>query len=107
MILIDKEGWEHCKENNQDGYGSAVIRYAERWANLMEAKIADGAKLEEIADHASHEADTEGITGFMYGCAVNILAHVWERGDQLRRWHNREYGYDGDGTVNPAVLTVG
>lgn len=55
----------------------------------------------------SHDADTEGITGFMYGCAVNILAHVWEHGEELRRWHNGEYDYDGDGVVNPAILTVG
>lgn len=25
----------------------------------------------------------------------------------LRKWHNKEYGYDGDGVVNPAVITVG
>lgn len=38
MKLIDKEGWEAIVKANQDGYGSAVIRYAERWADLMEKK---------------------------------------------------------------------
>lgn len=42
----------------------------------------------------------------MYGCAVSILAQVWEHGELLRDWHNRSYGYQGDGTVNPAILTI-
>lgn len=61
----------------------------------------------ENAEKLSHEADTEGITGFMYGCAVSILAQCWEYGEELRKWHNKEYDYDGDGVVNPAILTAG
>lgn len=106
MKLINKEGWEATVKANQDGYGSAVIRYAERWADLMKKKISEGCTLADIADRTSHEADTEGITGFMYGCAVSILAQVWEHGELLRDWHNRSYGYQGDGTVNPAILTI-
>lgn len=47
------------------------------------------------------------ITGFMYGCAVSILSQCWEYGEYLRKWHNKKYDYDGDGAVNPAVITVG
>ncbi len=43
----------------------------------------------------------------MYGCAVEALAYFWERGEQLREWHNGKYGHSGDGVVNPAVLVVG
>lgn len=75
-------------------------------ASMMEQEIEKGSKLRDIAERTSHEADTEGITGFMYGCAVNILVHVWVYGEELRRWHNHEYDYDGDGVVNPAILTV-
>ncbi len=59
------------------------------------------------ADRLSREADTEGITGFMYGCAVSILSQYWEYGEYLRKWHNKKYDYDGGGAVNPAVMTVG
>lgn len=38
MKLINEEGWEATVKANQDGYGSAIIRYAERWADLMEKK---------------------------------------------------------------------
>lgn len=58
------------------------------------------------ADKLSYDADTEGITGFMYGCAVSILSQCWEYGQYLRKWHNKEYGYDGMGVVNPAVMSL-
>jgi hypothetical protein len=54
----------------------------------MEKKLAMGEKLEDIVDATSHEADVEGITGFMYSQAILILSQVWEHGEQLRRWHN-------------------
>lgn len=106
MKLINKDEWEKWVNANRDPYGSAVIRYAERWANMMEEEMEAGKSLIEIADSTSHKADTEGITGFMYGCAVDILSQVWEHGDELRRWHNKEYGYSGDGVVNPAIITI-
>jgi len=48
----------------------------------------------------------DNLTGFMYGCAVNILSQCWEYGEQLRKWHNKQYDYDGNGVVNPAVLKI-
>ena len=54
----------------------------------MEAKLDDGRKLEDIAKETSHQTDTDGITGFMYGCAAQALAHYWVHGEALRRWHN-------------------
>lgn len=103
-----EEEYKKGLENNKDAYGSAVFRYVERWSELMEQDIAnkniDYAMSK--AEERSHEADTEGITGFMYGCAVNILSQVWEYGEPLRQWHNGKYGHYGDGVVNPAILTV-
>lgn len=106
MKIKDTTGWETGLANNRDPYGAAAYRYAETWANLMEEKIENGEKLSDIAESTSHEADVEGITGFMYGCAVSVLSNAWEYGDELRKWHNKEYDYEGDGVVNPAILTV-
>ena len=102
----EKEYEIYVENNSKNRYSKAVIDYLERWANLMEKRIADGDKIYDIAEQTSYEADTEGITGFMYGCAVNILSQLWEYGEDLRKWHNKEYGYEGEGVVNPAVLTV-
>lgn len=79
---------------------------------MMEEKIeaSEDDEMKVIVDNAkqlSHEADKEGISRFMYGVAVRILSQCWEYGEFLRKWHNKEYGYDGDGVVNPAVITVG
>jgi hypothetical protein len=108
-------GYRDYVEKNGDSYGSGVIRFEERWAKLMEQAIASGEKLEDVADAMSHEADTEGITGFMFGCAVQGLAFFWEHGEALRRWHNLkvQIGDEGErantdgGVLNPAVLIVG
>ena len=88
MQLKDPAGWKKSVKANQDPYGAAAHTFAERWANLMEARLADGETIADCADETSHEADTEGITGFMYGCAVSILARVWKHGEALRCWHN-------------------
>lgn len=115
MKFSDEAFWNEGKANNTDFYGAGVYAYAEAWANLMEKKMSEGKKLEDIAKHASHEADTMGITGFMYGCAVSILSKCWEHGEALRRWHNldTQIGKEGEkanetgGVLNPALLSFG
>ena len=106
MKIKDIQAYENWKANNTDPYGLAIFRYAERWANMMEERIANGEKIENIAETLSFKANEEGITGFMYGCAVKILSECWECGEELRKWHNEKYDYIGDGVVNPAVLKI-
>ena len=109
-----QEFWDQQVASNQDFYGAGVVRYADRWATLMDSKIDAGEALEDIAKETSHAADTEGITGFMYGCAVSILAQGWEHGEELRRWHNldTQLGDEGErandkgGVLNPALLNI-
>ena len=115
MKLKDAEGWQKAVDANTDPYGGAVIKYCEAWADLMEKEIATGKSAQDVAKDASHKADTEGITGFMYGCAVSILSKVWEHGEELRRWHNldTQLGTEGEkanksgGVLNPAILNIG
>ncbi len=117
MKLKDAEGWKKANDANPPSapYGHGVMTYAEDWANFMERDMAAGKTLEECAEGTSREADTDGITGFMYGAAVSTLAAVWEHGDALRRWHNlkTQIGTEGEranesgGTLNPALLNIG
>lgn len=112
---MEAEYAEYVANNSKDGYSKAVVTYSEEWARLMEESITAGRTVAECAKEASHAVDTEGITGFMYGCAVQGLSHFWEHGDALRSWHNREYlpeekavAADARGAVvNPAVMTIG
>ena len=80
---IDTKLWQSWVEANQDEYGSGVVRYASRWAAMMDAAIAHGDQLKDVADKLSHEADLEGITGFMFGCARSMLVQCWQHGKEL------------------------
>lgn len=111
MEFKDEEAaklWEQFVEvNSKDSYSDGVVTYARRWAKYMQHLMQKHSKgVIEVAEKSSHVSDIEGITGFMYGCAVNTLAQCWKYGEELRKWHNKDYGYEGDGVVNPAVLTV-
>ena len=116
MQLSNVELWNQTKAINTDSYGKGTVDYAERWANLMETKLPETTDetFGDMAKQTSHEADTDGITGFMYGMAVSILAQCWEHGDRLRRWSNLslQVGNEGEksneqgGTLNPALLTI-
>lgn len=113
LELKDVEGWMHSREINTDPYGKCTLDFAEGWAKLMQMEIkekgyskVDYAILNGIAEKTSRELDFLGITGFMYGYAVNLLSQCWIHGEELRKWHNKEYGHEGDGVVNPALLTI-
>lgn len=100
--------------NSTDPYSARCVSYGEEWADLMETLMAQGKPLPEIAKAASHQADTDGVTGFMYGAAVSGLSAFWEHGEELRRWHNRDtqIGTEGDranetgAILNPAIMTI-
>ena len=98
----------------QGPYGQAGYRFAQRWADAMELAMAHGDTVAACYEDAGHEADTEGITGFMYGCAVSVLANVWKHGENLRQRHNldTQIGREGEkanktgAVLNPALLTI-
>jgi len=114
MELKDKESWEAGLKNNQDSYGGGVYKFAEKWANLMEKKLEEGKEFQDFAKETSHDADTDGITGFMYGAAVSVLSNCWEHGEELRLWHNldTQIGNEGEkanksgSVLNPALLNI-
>lgn len=93
--------------NSKDGYSAGVVRYVEYWAKFMQYLMTKhkGVKVAQIADQASNVADLEGVTGYMYAYAVNVLSQVWKYGEELRKWHNKDYDYEGSGVVNHAILT--
>lgn len=101
-------------DNNSDPYGSGVVRFEQRWADAMQVAMSEGATVAEAAAMTEHAADTEGITGFMYGCAVSSLSKFWVHGEELRQWHNIKTQIHDEGTkanesggvLNPALLNV-
>lgn len=112
----NEEKWQKGIDAQKgQGYGLACFTFAEYWARLMQKGISEGKQVKDIADECSRKADIPcGITGFMYGCAVSILADCWKHGEELRRWHNKktQLGTEGDkankngGVLNPALLSI-
>lgn len=109
--------WDKAVALNTDPYGACVVQFAEAWADAMEAKMAEGAALADVAKATGSEVDNRpefGITGFMYGCAVSMLSRCWAHGEELRRWHNldTQIGTEGEkanasgGVLNPALLSA-
>lgn len=105
MRFSNENVWNDFVEKNTDFYGLGIMKFSERWANLMEERSPDGFN-PEVAHAAERDADTDGITGFMYGAAVTTLAQTWIYGEDLRKWHNGVYGVapEESGVVNPAIL---
>lgn len=110
-ILHGKEKeYTEYKEQMTGDYLDRIMSYSESWAELMEIEIDKIENPEEAiqkcAKAAADEADYDGITGYMYNCAVKILVCFWKYGEILRKWHNGSLGYSGTGTVNSAILNV-
>lgn len=109
LELSDADAWNKSREVNSDPYGAAGMDYAEGWAKLMQIEISKGKTVAECANETQNGLGFMGITGFMYGCAVGILSSTWKHGEELRKWHNKQYGVSEDktGVVNPAILSIG
>lgn len=113
--LSDPDGWKSFVDNNKDPYGGACVEYAENWARLMQAEFAKGKTIADCAKETSFQLGFLGITGFMYGCAVSMLAKCWKHGEALRLWHNLdaqiknegEKANESGGVLNPALLSMG
>lgn len=113
-VALRNEGFDPSGVRSID-YVVRIITYTEQWAELMEARIAKGEKLVDIIEETSREADTDGITGFQYGCAVQALANFWVHGESLRQWHNLKTQLGAEGAaanakpgavLNPALLSI-
>jgi hypothetical protein len=91
------------------GYANATIKFADQWAVEMETCIGNGETINQCAERCAHVVDNRpgfGITGNMYGWAVNILSTYWIYGEELRIWHNAKYNHKGSGVVNPAAIIL-
>lgn len=116
MKIIEGKEQEYAdlREKNSDPYGGRCFTYAEDWADLMEAQMASGDALADCAKETSHKANTDGITGFMYGVAAAILSRCWIHGEEFRRWYNldTQLGTEGEEAnenghiLNPALLRI-
>lgn len=99
--------WAEAVGKNQDGYGHGVVD-----ATVL---VCAGLDAGEAPDVACKRCDSMGITGFMAGCMARWVSYFHPRGDEFRRWWNKDtqIGTEGDkanesgGVLNPAILNIG
>lgn len=82
-----EDAWKNfIKMNSEDPYSKATVDYMVAWAELMEQEIDKiGVLSKDQVDQLSHDADTDGITGFMYDMARRFLDDYWLYGDDLTK----------------------
>lgn len=78
-----QEDYDTYVANNVDGIGPAVVAYAERWADHMESRMAEGQALVDIWKDSQHASNTEGVTGIMQAYAAKSLTWYWEHGEEF------------------------
>ena len=106
MKIVNQKAYEDFKKVNSDNfYNRSTIKYAEEWADLMEIEIESGKSVSEIAKETSHKVP-EDITGSQYNYAVRVLCDCWIYGEELRKFHNKKYGHDGEGIVDSCSITI-
>lgn len=114
MKLKNKELWDSYVEKNQDPYGGCCVKVAQRVMELLEeddTPLHNGSQPDIHTAHglickADKDIDAGGITGFMAGAVAHMVAKCHERGEEFRKSWNNEFGHEGEGTVNPALVTV-
>lgn len=95
MKVKDQAAWDQTVLlNDPIPYGKQCVDFALRLADGIEFVMdTDGplpSTIEQVLTEAGREhikiADTEGITPFQMGAAVQILSYAWEYGHQLMTW---------------------
>jgi hypothetical protein len=73
-------------------FGIAILDYANRWATLMEQRMAVAGKLTpEIISETAAAADKSYLSGSMTGLARGILYQTWKHGAQLEKLYPKVF----------------
>ena len=106
MPIIKTDDWNKCVENNKDPYGAACIMVARRVMEILD--VVGEFDPHDIICRADKETKAGGITGFMAGCAAQMVSHCHSRGEEFKAAWNKQYDpKPREGVINPAILTVG
>lgn len=88
MQFSNRKLFESLRTANTDDYGRTVVRFAEKWADLMESELAQDKSLAEIARTTSQQIGIE-ISGAQFSVALNTLSQTWKYGAGLRAAYDK------------------
>lgn len=99
-------------DSQQDAAEMQALRFAARWANLMETAIADGARLEDIGNETCLQAAMGGLDWVYFSWAVFRIASAWVHGTEFAAWRNSLLRPDveairrADPVLNPPITVI-
>jgi len=116
MNLKNEQAWNEWVEANNDPYGGCCINVARRVMELLDedqTPLHEGYSPDVHTPHgiickADKDIDAGGITGAMAGFVARMVCECHVRGEEFRKVWNKQHGrgYEGEGVINPAILTI-
>lgn len=108
MSISNMKGWEEYVTQNTDDYGKACVDVARRVMEILDGLVGS---LERYSPHkiicqADKDVKAGGITGYMAGAVAHMVSSCHSRGEEFRKIWNADHDYEGEGIVNPALLTI-
>lgn len=83
MKIKHKKAWRgagrRCKPE--------IMAFAERWADLIEARLSAGDTFEQAQERTKMPAGRKRLTDAMFIAAVKILSVTWEHGEELSDYY--------------------
>lgn len=111
--LLDKFK-KQCMINSKDFYSCGVIATAHLiMLNLMrhktDGKIFKQDKMTPKQAHDNAFEQHQGHSGASACAAISMAIHFSPRGEELRKWWNKQHGVSEDkkGVVQPHIMTIG
>ncbi|EGQ5594053.1 TPA: hypothetical protein ACSZEG_05085 [Listeria monocytogenes] len=87
-----KKNWEVAEEKNNDEYGKMIIEYAESCMNLLEKRMDEGEKLEDIWQNTLFEVEgAKNQSSYSASIAHNLIASCWVHGEEFARLATKIY----------------
>jgi hypothetical protein len=88
LRIIDPEEWKLFQLYNTSYYGQMIMRFAQRWANEIEKRLAQNKPITmfEINNCFDLANLKEGVTQNQISAAVEVLIKCWQHGDLLKGW---------------------
>lgn len=93
-LKIEQIEWDSAFNRNADPHSRTCFLVAKHWAEMMEAAIADGEKIELCAHRTLMSINKlpvshGGMTNAQYIMILRLLGRAWSHGEELLAWHNR------------------
>lgn len=84
-------------ENSSTVYERQIVEFTIKWVTRMEEAISKKASWQKVLEEVYNNLEHFNVDYVQRNEALSILTRVWVYGEELRRYHNSRFSYEGDG----------